>query len=46
MNNAPFSTKILSYADVRDCKIYGVNMCYRDLKIIVDVLDTYPKQVN
>lgn len=46
MNNAPFFTKILSYADVRDCKIYGVNMCYRDLKIIVDVLDTYAKQVN
>ena len=46
MNNAPFFTKILSYADVRACKIYGVNMCYRDLKIIVDVLDTYAKQVN
>lgn len=41
MNNAPFSTLTLSYADWRDSKIHMVNMSYRDLQIIVDVLDDY-----
>lgn len=35
MKKAPFSTWILSYVDVRDCKTHAVSMCYRDLKIIV-----------
>lgn len=35
----PFSTYTLSYADWRDYKIHMVNMSYRDLQIIVDVLD-------
>ena len=43
MNKAPFSTLILSYADWRDSNIHMVNMCYRDLQIIVDVLDDYSK---
>ena len=43
MNNTPFSTLTLSYADWRDSKIHMVNMSYRDLQIIVDVLDDYSK---
>jgi len=43
MNNAPFSTMLLSYADWRDSNIHMVNMCYRDLQVIVDVLDDYSK---
>lgn len=43
MNKAPFSTLVLSYADWRDCNIHMVNMCYRDLQVIVDVLDDYSK---
>ena len=41
MKNTPFSTYTLSYADWRDYKIHMVNMSYRDLQIIVDVLDDY-----
>ena len=43
MKNTPFSTYTLSYADWRDYKIHMVNMSYRDLQIIVDVLDDYSK---
>lgn len=39
MKNTPFSTYTLSYADWRDYKIHMVNMSYRDLQIIVDVLE-------
>lgn len=41
MKNTPFSTYTLSYADWRDYKIHMVNMSYRNLQIIVDVLDDY-----
>lgn len=43
MNSTPFSTLALSYAEWRDSKIHMVNMSYRDLQIIVDVLDDYSK---
>lgn len=46
MKKAPFSTWILSYVDVRDCKTHAVSMCYRDLKIIVDVLEEYARQLQ
>lgn len=40
-NHAPFSTLALSYADWRDYQIHAVNMSYRDLQMIVDVLHEY-----
>lgn len=46
MNNQPFSTYTLSYADTRDCQIHFVRMCYRDLHMIVDVLDEYSRHLQ
>ena len=46
MNHSPFSTRVLTYADVRDCKFHAVTMSYRDLKIIADVLDLYARQLR
>lgn len=43
MNHEPFATHVLSYADWRDCNIHMVNMSYRDLQVIVDVLDDYSR---
>lgn len=45
-HNEPFSTYTLSYADTRDCQIHFVRMCYRDLHMIVDVLDEYSRSLQ
>lgn len=43
MKHEPFASHVLSYADWRDCNIHMVNMSYRDLQVIVDVLDDYSR---
>lgn len=44
--NEPFSTYTLSYADTLDYQIHFVRMCYRDLHMIVDVLDEYSRRLQ
>ena len=41
MKKTPFFHLYSPNADWRDYKIHMVNMSYRDLQIIVDVLDDY-----